>query len=152
MSQPKVYNSKTIFALLAAFGIIFSLLYYLAITLHQTQKINAEIESIRQDNKKLYQEILQKKRKLEYLKTAERIDKDAKTQIGKKQPNERSITFIKKEPLPTTQFVSHQPPILPPILQDPNTQTKYYVQDWYELLFTNEVSLTSLTKKTEWTR
>jgi len=92
----EVYNSKNIFLLISIFAIIFSLLYAFASFLHKKQKIDAEISAIQTENKAFLAEIEDKKRQLEYLKTPQRIDKEAKIQIGKKQEGENVIVFIEE--------------------------------------------------------
>jgi cell division protein FtsL len=97
MRQDSVYNSKNILILVIVFIIIFSLLYGLGSFFHESRKINNEIESIRQENIKARAEINQKKEYLEYLKTKERIDKEAKMQMGKKLPGEQVLVFIEEK-------------------------------------------------------
>ena len=79
------------------FIIIFSLLYSLGSFFHESRKINQEIESIRQANVKTLQEIEEKKQYLEYLQTKERIDKEAKMQMGKKLPGEQVLVFVEEK-------------------------------------------------------
>jgi len=82
---------------------IFYLLYSLASFLHESKKINDEIEAIRVQNEENLIEIEDKKRRLEYLKTPQHVDKEAKMQMGKKQFGENVLVFIeeKLEILPT---------------------------------------------------
>lgn len=96
MRRESVYNSKNIFLLIGIFAVIFSLLYALASFLHEKQKIDNEILAIREENQKYLLEIEEKERYLEYLKTPQRIDKEAKIQIGKKQPGEQVLVFIEQ--------------------------------------------------------
>ena len=96
MKHDSVYNSKNILVLVAVFVIIFSLLYSLGSFFHESQKINGEIEFIRQENIKTLAEIAERKEYLEYLKTKERIDKEAKMQMGKKLPGEQVLVFVEE--------------------------------------------------------
>lgn len=79
------------------FVVIFWLLYSLASFLHESKKINDEIEAIRTQNQEKLQEIEEKKKKLAYLKTPQHIDKEAKMQMGKKQVGENVIIFIEEK-------------------------------------------------------
>ncbi len=97
MRHDSVYNSKNILVLVVVFVIIFSLLYGLGSFFHESRKINNEIESIRQENEVAKTEIEQKKEYLEYLKTKERIDKEAKMQMGKKLPGEQILVFVEEK-------------------------------------------------------
>jgi len=97
MRQDSVYNSKNILVLVGVFVTIFSLLYSLGSFFHESSKINREIESIRQENYKTLAEIEEKKEYLEYLKTKERIDKEAKMQMGKKLPGEHVLVFVEEK-------------------------------------------------------
>ena len=97
MRQDSVYNTKNILVLVGVFVIIFSLLYGLGSFFHESSKINREIESIRQENIRTLAEIEEKKEYLEYLKTKERIDKEAKMQMGKKLPGEHVLVFVEEK-------------------------------------------------------
>lgn len=97
MRQDSAYNSKNILVLVGVFVIIFSLLYGLGSFFHESSKINGEIESIRQENIRTLAEIEKKKDYLEYLKTKERIDKEAKMQMGKKLPGEQVLVFVEEK-------------------------------------------------------
>jgi len=93
-------------SLVIIFLIIFWLLYALGSFLHESRKIHAEIEAIKIQNEERIKEIEQKKKQLEYLKTAERVDKEAKMQMGKKLPGEKVLVFIeeKLDVLPTEKM------------------------------------------------
>ena len=64
---------------------------------HESRKINNKIESIRRENTEALAEIKQKEEYLEYLKTKERIDKEAKMQMGKKLPGEQVLVFVEEK-------------------------------------------------------
>lgn len=136
MAKPRttnhVYTSQNIFLLVGIFAAIFGLLYQLAINLHQNQKINAEIELIRQENQRYEDEIEEKQRKLLYLKTAERIDKEAKMQIGKKQSGENVIVLLNEES-PTVENASVEVVRRPLSAEEPSPRS--YVKRWLSLLF-----------------
>ncbi|MBT6831987.1 hypothetical protein HN954_05185 [bacterium] len=96
MRHDSVYNSKNIFLLLGLFVMILLLMYSLASFLHENQKINREIEAIQYENEKTLAEIEEKKQQLEYLETPQRVDKDAKMQMGKKLPGENVLVFLEE--------------------------------------------------------
>ncbi len=97
MKKDSVYNSRNIFILVGIFVIVFSLLYSLGSFFHESRKINNEISYIRLSNKKTREEIEKKKKYLEYLQTKERIDKEAKMQMGKKLPGEHVLVFVEEK-------------------------------------------------------
>jgi len=97
MRNDSVYTSKNVILLVGIFVVIFWLLYSLASFLHESKKINDEIEAIRTQNQEKLQEIEEKKKKLAYLKTPQHIDKEAKMQMGKKQVGENVIIFIEEK-------------------------------------------------------
>ena len=76
---------------------IFWLLYAIGVRLHESNKIVAEIEAIQKQNEKMRQEKLQKEERVIYLKTPQRIDKEAKMQMGKKLEGEHVLVFIEEE-------------------------------------------------------
>lgn len=108
MRKEKIYSTKNVFSLLAIFIIIFWLLFSLASFWHQSAKIQAEINTIKETNEAKLGEINEKKRYLEYLNTPQRIDKEAKMQMGKKQPNENVLIFIENELpiMPSTETIT----------------------------------------------
>jgi cell division protein FtsB len=112
MRKEYIYTSKNIISLIGTFVIIFWLLYSLASFLHESRKIQQEIDAIRQQNEKNLEEIKQKKRRLEYLKTPQRIDKEAKMQMGRKQEGEQVLLFIEEKldifPVNTKQIQKQQ--------------------------------------------
>lgn len=97
MKRESVYNSKNILVLVTVFVIVFILLYQLVAFFHEGRKINNEIESIRQENARTITETREKTEYLEYLKTKERIDKEAKMQMGKKLPGEQVLVFVEEK-------------------------------------------------------
>ena len=94
MRQPTLYNSRNIFLLVGIFVAIFFLLFQLANFLHEQQKINHEIELIRDQNLVVESELRVKAQQLNYLNTPQRVDKEAKMQMGKKQPGEDVLVFV----------------------------------------------------------
>lgn len=94
MRQQTLYNSRNIFLLVGVFMAIFVLLFQLANFLHEQQKINHEIELIRDQNRAVEVELLSKEQQLEYLNTPQRVDKEAKMQMGKKQAGEEVLIFV----------------------------------------------------------
>lgn len=111
MKSPQVYSSKNIVIVSSMFMGIMFMLYLIGVHLHERKKIDEEIQSIQRQNLKHQQEITQKQRELEYLNTAERKEKEAKMQLGKKRPGEKSITFIEKQidVLPQSDLVYRVP-------------------------------------------
>ncbi len=97
MRNEKVYSTKNIFSLIIIFITVFWLLFSLASYWHKSSKIQAEIDVIRITNEKKVAQIEEKKKDLEYLKTPQRIDKEAKMQMGKRQPNEKVLVFVEKQ-------------------------------------------------------
>jgi len=97
MRKENVYTSQNIISLVVVFIIIFWLLYSLASFLHESKKIHDEIEAIRVQNEKNLHMIEDKKRHLSYLRTPEHVDKEAKMQMGKKQPGEQVLVFIEEK-------------------------------------------------------
>jgi cell division protein FtsL len=76
------------------FFAIFFLLFHLANFLHESQKINNEIDQIRAQNAEAKEELQEKKQQLEYLETPQRVDKEAKMQMSKKLPGEDVLVFV----------------------------------------------------------
>ena len=97
MRKEKVYSTKNVFSLLAIFIIIFWLLFSLASFWHENLRIQSEINTIRETNEKKLAQINENKQYLEYLKTPQRVDKEAKMQMGKKQPDENVLIFIENK-------------------------------------------------------
>ena len=103
----EVYSSKAIVSLVAAFSVFFWFLYSISVQLHESNDINAEIDKIRQTNKSLEEEIKKKETKIAYLKTPQRIEKEAKIQMGKQLPGEKVIVFVEEDLdlLPTEKVI-----------------------------------------------
>ncbi len=97
MRKDDIYSTKNVFLLVSVFVIIFWLLYSLASFWHKSSKIRQEIAEIQRTNQENLTQIEEKKKYLEYLKTPQRIDKEAKMQMGKKQPNENVLIFIEEK-------------------------------------------------------
>lgn len=108
MRKEKVYSSKNVFSLLAIFIIVFWLLFSLASFWHENLRIQSEINTIRETNEKKLAQINENKQYLEYLNTPQRIDKEAKMQMGKKQPDENVLIFVEnKLPIiPSTETIT----------------------------------------------
>lgn len=96
MRYPSVYNSHNVIAMVAVFCIIFFLGYAIASSWHEGRRIAQEIQKIEETNESLRQQIVQKEKELEYLMTPERIEKEAKIQMGKKRPGEQVLVFIEE--------------------------------------------------------
>jgi len=97
MKKQTAYSSKNIVILVSLFVTIFWLLYGLGSFLHESRKIRHEIELIRQQNEENLKKIEEKKQYLEYLKTPQRIEKEAKMQMGKKLPLENVLILIEEK-------------------------------------------------------
>lgn len=65
--------------------------------MHESKKIDDEIEKIRLSNKKLSEEKIEKEKELAYLKTPQRIEKEAKMQMGKKREGENVLVFVEEK-------------------------------------------------------
>jgi cell division protein FtsB len=127
------YNSQNVFVLLGIFGVIFYLLYALASFIHESEKINQEIESIRLTNEKLENKILEKKDKVEYLQTTERIEKEAKTQLGKKRVNEKVLVFIDDTLESAIAITSDD--ALAENMEQPLSPKKIFLEEWLKLFW-----------------
>jgi cell division protein FtsB len=127
------YNSQNVFVLLGIFGVIFYLLYALASFIHESEKINQEIESIRLTNEKLENKILEKKDKVEYLQTTERIEKEAKTQLGKKRVNEKVLVFIDDTLESAIAITSDD--ALAENMEQPRSPKKNFLKEWFKLFW-----------------
>jgi cell division protein FtsB len=127
------YNSQNVFVLLGIFGVIFYLLYALASFIHESEKINQEIESIRLTNEKLENKILEKKDKVEYLQTTERIEKEAKTQLGKKRVNEKVLVFIDDTLESAIAITSDD--ALAENMEQPLSPKKNFLEEWLKLFW-----------------
>jgi len=126
MRQIDVYNSKNVFLLVGMFVVVFGLLYSLANFVHESQKINHEIELIRTENERSQLDIDQKTQQLSYLDTEERIEKDAKTQLGRKRPGEEVLVIVDETPV---KIPVSNPGTLPTI------QSRTPLQTWHWLFW-----------------
>ena len=103
-NQKNLYSTENIVLLLSLFGLVFGLLYGLASVLTKDKHIKNEIARITQQNEEYRDQIEEKERYLEYLNTPQRIDKEAKIQMGRKQPGEDVLVFVEEKldivPLP----------------------------------------------------
>ena len=101
----EIYSPKNVISLVVAFMIFFWLLYQIGLFWHESQVINGEIDQIRQANLTLEREIEDKEDYLAYLQTPQRIEKEAKIQMGKKLPGEKVLVFVEETTplLPTEQ-------------------------------------------------
>lgn len=139
--QNSIYSAKNVVSVVVVFGVFFWLLYSIGSFLHESQKINQEIEEIRKSNEVLSQEIEDKKKELEYLKTPQRIAKEAKMQMGRKEEGERVIVFIEEKL-----------PLLPTEKQQRKIQKKYRnIENWkkWELLFLGDPQVLKVLKSQE---
>jgi len=101
----EIYSPKNVISLVVAFMIFFWLLYQIGLFLHESRKISSEIDEIRDANLSLEREIAEKEDYLAYLQTPQRIEKEAKIQMGKKLPGEQVLVFVEEtiDLLPTEQ-------------------------------------------------
>ena len=102
-SNSEIYSPRSVITMVGLFFFLFWLLYSIASFLHESRKVQTEIEEIHATNQKLKNEIEEKKQLLAYLKTPERLEKEAKMQMGKKLPGEQVTVLVeeKLEILPT---------------------------------------------------
>ena len=111
---------------------IFVLLFQLANFLHEQQKINHEIELIRDQNRAVEVELLSKEQQLEYLNTPQRVDKVAKMQMGKKQAGEEVLIFV-GEPSLTDRTLGAVISVLPQVEnRTPLQQWRWVFLDRFE--------------------
>ena len=103
--------------------VLFWLLYSLVNALHQSQQIQAELDSIVEQNYEIQVRIEEKKREAEYLITSQRVDKEAKIQMGRKNPGEKVMVFIeeKLDIIPTAKRI----PVMPIESEDVNIWEKW---------------------------
>lgn len=102
-TNSEIYSPRSVISMVGLFFVLFWLLYSIASFLHESRKVQAEIEEIHSTNQRLQTEINDKNRHLAYLKTPQRLEKEAKMQMGKKLPGEQVIVLVeeKLEILPT---------------------------------------------------
>lgn len=115
----QVYTPKNVITLVVVFVILFWLLYSIGSFLHESQKISDEIETIRKSNIAAEEAIEEKKKELAYLKTPQRIEKEAKIQMGKKRPGEKVLVLIEEEL-----------PVLPTEKRRQQRQQIHQVENW----------------------
>ncbi|HEY5714640.1 MAG TPA: septum formation initiator family protein [Candidatus Gracilibacteria bacterium] len=94
MRYQNVYSSKNVITLTIIFCVIFWLVYSIGSFLHESKKISNEIQAMKEANAEIKAGIETKKLELAYLQTPQRIEKEAKMQMGKKQPGEQVLVFI----------------------------------------------------------
>ena len=94
--EEEIYSPKNVISLVVAFMVFFWLLYQIGLFLHESQKISSEIDQIRQANLDLERDIAEKQAYLQYLQTPQRIEKEAKIQMGKKLPGEQVLVFVEE--------------------------------------------------------
>ena len=99
MRSKEVYSSKNVVSLALIFFVLFWLLYSIGSFLHESQKISQEIEKIRQANIAIAEQIEKKKEEIAYLKTPQRIEKEAKIQMNKRAEGEKVLVLVLEEPL-----------------------------------------------------
>lgn len=128
MRQPNTYNSRNIFSLVFIFFAIFFLLFHLANFLHESQKINNEIDQIRAQNTEAKEELLEKKQQLKYLETTQRVDKEAKMQMSKKLPGEDVLVFVDNQDFQEKTLGAAQLTLPQPLSKTP-------LQQWLWLFF-----------------
>jgi len=97
MRHDPAYSSKNVIFLVAIFVVLFWLLYSLVNALAQSQQIQSELDGIVAQNDEIQARIEDKKREAEYLVTSQRVDKEAKIQMGRKNPGERVMVFIEEK-------------------------------------------------------
>jgi len=93
----EIYSPRSVITMVALFFVLFWLLYSIGSFLHESRKIEAEIAQIHSTNQTLKQEIEEKKRLLAYLKTPQRLEKEAKMQMGKRLPGEEVIVLVEEK-------------------------------------------------------
>ena len=128
MRQPNVYNSRNIFLLVGVFGLIFWSFFSLANFLHESQKINYEIDQIRVQNTEIQDELQEKEQQLLYLETTQRVDKEAKMQMSKKLPGEEVLVFVGEMSTQQRNLGAAQ-------LALPQPQSRTPLQQWAWLFF-----------------
>lgn len=132
MRQQNTYNSRNIFSLLFIFFFIFFLLYNLANFLHESQKINNEIDQIRAQNAAAKEELQEKKQQLDYLETTQRVDKEAKMQMSKKLPGEKVLVFVGDENFQRAALGAAKLALPQPLTRTPLQQWKWLFFDRFE--------------------
>lgn len=129
MRQQNAYNSRNIFLLLGVFAFAFFLLFNLANFLHESQKINHEIDTIRAQNVAAREELREKELQLKYLETSQRVDKEAKMQMSKKLPGEQVLVFVGGESFRRAVLGAAQLALPQPLTRTPLLQWKWLFWD-----------------------
>ncbi len=132
MRQQNVYNSRNIFLLVGVFVVIFWLLFSLANFLHESQKINHEIDQIRAQNLSVQEELQEQKRQLLYLETSQRVDKEAKMQMSKKMPGEQVLVFVGEQNFQRENLGAAQLALSQPLMRTPIQQWRWVFFDRFE--------------------
>jgi len=132
MRQQNVYNSRNIFLLVGVFFTVGFLLYSLANFLHESQKINHEIDKIRAQNIVAREELREKEQQLKYLETSQRVDKEAKMQMSKKLPGEEVLVFVKDQSIQDALLGAAQLALPQPLQRTPLEQWKWVFFDRFE--------------------
>jgi cell division protein FtsB len=114
------------------FAAIFFLLFHLANFLHESQKINNEIDQIRAQNAAAKEELLEKKQQLEYLETTQRVDKEAKMQMSKKLPGEDVLVFVGEKNFQRQSLGAAQLALPQPLTRTPLQQWKWLFFDRFK--------------------
>lgn len=93
------------------------MLYKLGEFLYESGETDKEIMAIRDQNEQDKSEIKQKKEYLEYLKTPQRVEKDAKMQMDKVLPGEEVLVLIEEKspvvPIPKMEEKQVMKPEIP---------------------------------------
>ncbi len=97
MRNDSSHSSKNVVLLVTIFVVLFWLLYSLVNALYENQQIQNELDAIVDQNEAIEDRINLKKREAEYLLTPQRVDKEAKIQMGRKKPGERVMVFIEEK-------------------------------------------------------
>ncbi len=92
-----IYSRKNVVSLVVIFCTIFWLLYSIGTFLYKSKKISDDIQGIKTTNEEIRAQIEEKKKELEYLKTPQRIEKEAKMQMGRKLPDEQVLVFVEEK-------------------------------------------------------
>ena len=105
MRQPPP-SSSNIWLLVVVVSVIFYVLYTTVSFVYKNQSIRQEITSIETQNQRLKEQIKARQQQIKYLSTPQRVDKEAKMQLGKSRPGEKIIVVVRpeKEWLPVPQI------------------------------------------------
>ncbi len=116
-ANDNIYSTQNIMIIVAIFITIFFLLYKLGEFLYESGETDKEIMAIRDQNEQDKSEIKQKKEYLEYLKTPQRVEKDAKMQMDKVLPGEEVLVLIEEKspvvPIPKMEEKQVMKPEIP---------------------------------------